>query len=426
MMTSTHRPVVLSAIVALSAAMTTAPATAQSGPTPLAVVATPSLLRQWAPAEGYYIDGRDTIILRIVEGRLFVELPDASVELVLKDGKLVAASTGPTIGPIEIDLRGRFVSYRGTRFERGSWQEPPLPPPAIASVIGDYVNGVRHIVIFERNGRSYASLSPGVYTPMSASGQGHWTISSGSASATSKRLTVITKNGVRSVRVDGVAFTLRPVTEDRPTPLTFEQLTRLRAIALQAAPPHESGKRPSDLISLTSIDPTIHRNIVYATPNNFIGQPVYTHAVAMMQRPAAVALARVNAALSRDGYGLFVFDAYRPWYVTKIFWDASLPKNKIFVADPAEGSRHNRGCAVDLSLFKIATGKEVEMPSSYDENSPRSNPTYSGGTTHQRWLREKLRTAMVAGDFTVDDVEWWHFNYADWASYPIGNVEISE
>jgi len=82
-----------------------------------------------------------------------------------------------------------------------------------------------------------------------------------------------------------------------------------------------------------------------------------------LQRPAAEALVRVQRALKEQGYGLVVFDGYRPWAVTKIFWDATPPEKRNFTADPAEGSKHNRGCAVDLSLVDLKTGREVEMPS---------------------------------------------------------------
>ena len=103
-----------------------------------------------------------------------------------------------------------------------------------------------------------------------------------------------------------------------------------------------------------------------------------------MQKPAAEALARVHTKLKQRGYGLLVFDAYRPWHVTKMFWDATPEKFHNFVADPSKGSRHNRGCAVDLALYDVKTGKPVEMVSGYDEFSDRAFPDYTGGTSRQR------------------------------------------
>jgi D-alanyl-D-alanine dipeptidase len=96
------------------------------------------------------------------------------------------------------------------------------------------------------------------------------------------------------------------------------------------------------------------------------------------------------------------------------------------VANPKEGSKHNRGCAIDLSLYEIASGKEVQMTSQYDEMSERSYPNYTGGTAEQRKMRDLLRRLMEANDFTVYDCEWWHFDYKDWKSYRIENIQFSE
>jgi D-alanyl-D-alanine dipeptidase len=119
-----------------------------------------------------------------------------------------------------------------------------------------------------------------------------------------------------------------------------------------------------------------------------------------------------------------VHDAYRPWYVTKIFWDATPTDKHEFVADPAVGSRHNRGCAVDLTLYDLKTGRTVEMPGLYDEMSARAYPTYAGGTAEQRRLRDLLRRHTEAEGFTVYEYEWWHFDYRDWKSYAIQNARF--
>ena len=145
-------------------------------------------------------------------------------------------------------------------------------------------------------------------------------------------------------------------------------VAELRAEALAAKPPAESGTfRKSDLVDLTTLDPRIKLDIRYATSDDFLSTPVYTSARAFLQRPAAEALLRAHRELMKQGYGVVIFDAYRPWYVTKIFWDATPPDKREFVADPAEGSRHNRGCAVDLSLYDLKTGREIEMTGGYDE-----------------------------------------------------------
>jgi D-alanyl-D-alanine dipeptidase len=192
-------------------------------------------------------------------------------------------------------------------------------------------------------------------------------------------------------------------------------------------PPHENGNfKITDLVELVKQDTSIHLDIRYATSNNLEGRPVYTEARAFLQRPAAEALAQVNKDLKQLGYGLLVFDGYRPWSVTKLFWDLTPKKDKIFVANPKEGSKHNRGCAVDLSLFEIATGKEVEMTGIYDEMSERSYPNYTGGTAEQRKMRDLLRSKMESHGFSVYEYEWWHFDFSDWKSYRIGNIQFSE
>jgi D-alanyl-D-alanine dipeptidase len=197
----------------------------------------------------------------------------------------------------------------------------------------------------------------------------------------------------------------------------------LTKAALAASPPHEAGSLLApDLVDLATLDPGIKLDIRYATGNNFLGTPVYQEARAFLQRPAAEALARAHRRLAEQGFGLLIHDAYRPWYVTKVFWEATPEQKRVFVADPAQGSRHNRGCAVDLTLYRLADGRAVEMPGVYDEMSERSYPGFPGGTSEQRWRRELLRAAMEEEGFTVYDAEWWHFDYRDWRRYPILNL----
>ncbi len=204
-------------------------------------------------------------------------------------------------------------------------------------------------------------------------------------------------------------------------------VAELRREALAARPPVEKGEfRAPDLVDLVRVVPNLKLDIRYATSNNFLGTPVYDQARAFLQRPAGEALARVARALRRQGYGLLVFDAYRPWYVTKIFWDATPADKKQFVADPSKGSQHNRGCAVDLTLYDVKTGRAVSMPSGYDEMSERAYVDYAGGSAQERRHRAILRSAMEAEGFTVYPYEWWHYDYRDWKSYGIGNAPFQK
>jgi D-alanyl-D-alanine dipeptidase len=305
---------------------------------------------------------------------------------------------------------------------------PPAPPPARwLPLIGEYGPDSAPRLVLERGGHVALLVGrKGTPAPMNELSDGVFTAADGSrvvfSRAADGRPTSVTVGWARLARrqvgpESGNQLLVPPV---RP-------IAELRREALAATPPVEQGTfRAPELVELTRLDPTIKLEIRYATSNNLFGTPFYSEARAFLQRPAAEALVRVSAALRTRGYGLLVHDGYRPWYVTKMFWDASPPDKHIFVADPAQGSRHNRGCAVDLTLYDLATGAPVEMVSTYDETSPRAYPDYPGGTSRQRWHRELLRRAMEAERFTVYEAEWWHFDYADWRQYPILNVAFDK
>lgn len=288
------------------------------------------------------------------------------------------------------------------------------------AVIGQYGDKAAPLTVFERDGALFVDgrgLSAARLTPRGGAryavvGGGDLVLESGAVLLNGSRLAyhdfgAETEAAIRAaVRADPAA---------------------LRQRALAATPPIETGERlPADLVDLTSVDPRIKLDIRYAGSNNFMGVPLYERAAAYMQRPAAEALGRVQKALAAKGYGLLIHDAYRPWFVTWMFWEATPPEDHAFVADPAKGSRHNRGCAVDLTLYDLKTGKPVEMPSRYDEFSGRAYADFIGGATRQRALRAVLREAMVAEGFEVYPEEWWHFDYKDWRRYGIGTRAFTE
>ena len=191
-------------------------------------------------------------------------------------------------------------------------------------------------------------------------------------------------------------------------------------------PPVEKGPfRAPELVELKELDPGLRFDVRYATANNFLGRSVYPQARVFMQKPAAAAVVRAHARLKPYGYGLLIFDGYRPWTVTKLFWESVSKDKRPFLADPKEGSRHNRGCAVDLSLYDLKTGLEVAMPSQYDEMTERAYPDYPGGTAESRRLRGLLRKVMEAGGFSVYKTEWWHFDYKNWREYAILDLPFS-
>ena len=299
---------------------------------------------------------------------------------------------------------------------------PLAPPQAVASRLGQYGTADNILTVYESEGRLFADGHGLKQTPLTPVGQGRYRADTADIAFEGKGPTeTLILNDERLARHDfgaEVGATIHAKVKADPA--------AIRAQALAASPPVETAKKPADLVALTTVDRRIKLDIRYATANNFMGFPLYERAGAYMQRPAAEALGRAQKALAAQGYGLLIHDAYRPWFVTKMFWEATPPDSRVFVADPAEGSKHNRGCAVDLTLYDLKTGKPVEMTGRYDEMSTRSYADFVGGTSRQRALRQMLRTAMEAQGFTVYPQEWWHFDYKDWPSYGIGTVTFTE
>jgi len=286
-------------------------------------------------------------------------------------------------------------------------QPKPQPAPArFRPLLGEYVHENQTIIVLENDGKLNA-------------------LTKGSPPAQMREISTNAFSR-KQLTLDNVTYTRKPLgPEEGVTQLKVEPLRPVPVLlkeALAAQPPQETGDfLPTDLVELTKLDPTIKLDIRYATTNNLFGTVFYSQPRAFLQRAPAEALVRVNRKLKSAGYGLLVHDGYRPWYVTKVFWEATPEDKKIFVADPSKGSRHNRGAAVDLTLYDLKTGKPVEMVSTYDETTERAHPDYPGGTSLQRWHRNLLRTAMEAEGFTVYEAEWWHFDYKDWQRYRIGN-----
>jgi D-alanyl-D-alanine dipeptidase len=312
-------------------------------------------------------------------------------------------------------------------------QAKPLPAPASwRGLIGEYGPDDGILYILEKDGRLYALFKRVESEPLTEVSKNIFTFPARGARAGQRAVFTRDARGrATQVEVGGRLYKRRQIEPEaganqlRVAPL--RPVPELLKEARTATPPQEQGEfRPTDLVELTKLDPTIKLEIRYATTNNLFGTVFYTEARAFMQRPAAEALVRVNSKLKEKGYGLLVHDAYRPWYVTKVFWDATPADKKKFVADPKQGSRHNRGCAVDLTLYDLKTGRPVEMVSTYDETTDRAYPDYPGGTSLQRWHRDLLRAAMEAEGFKVYEAEWWHFDYKDWQHYRIGNVPFEQ
>ena len=177
------------------------------------------------------------------------------------------------------------------------------------------------------------------------------------------------------------------------------------------------------LVNIQQINPHIRIEIRYATPNNFMKETLYPpSARCLLRREVAVKLDRVQQVLEKKGLGLKIFDGYRPLSVQKKMW-AKFPLEG-YVANPAKGSNHNRGAAVDLTLVD-AEGRELPMPSDYDEFSERAHRDYAGCTPEQSKNRKLLEDEMAKEGFRGISTEWWHFDDKDCKSYPILDLPFS-
>ncbi|WP_448701413.1 M15 family metallopeptidase [Mucilaginibacter sp. AW1-3] len=178
------------------------------------------------------------------------------------------------------------------------------------------------------------------------------------------------------------------------------------------------------LVEISKYVPGIQLDIRYATPNNFMHQRMYTQARAFTRLPVAKALRAVEAELALQGLGLKIYDAYRPYSVTVQFYQKASDKN--FVANPKKGSKHNRGCAIDLSLINLKTGKELDMPTPFDSFSPIAAADYPNLPPQILQNRLILKTAMEHHGFRVLSNEWWHFDFIGWQNYELLDVPFGD
>lgn len=194
----------------------------------------------------------------------------------------------------------------------------------------------------------------------------------------------------------------------------------------KAAKPVVAKIDPGKLVELTRLDPSIRLDIRYATADNFTGRQLYDEPRAFLTAEAAAALVRAHARAKKDGYGFLIYDAYRPLAVTKTMWAVTPRAKRNYVANPKKGSKHNRGCAIDLTLCDLASGKPVEMPSPFDEFTARAHRDYRGASAAAIANRGRLRAYMEAEDFRGMSNEWWHFDYRGWEHFPIQDIAFDQ
>jgi D-alanyl-D-alanine dipeptidase len=180
-----------------------------------------------------------------------------------------------------------------------------------------------------------------------------------------------------------------------------------------------------EIVYLKDFIPGITLDIRYATANNLMHRPMYRTPAAFLRLPAAQALLAVQQQLRPMGYGLKVYDGYRPYSVTVTFYEAY--HDTTFVASPYTGSRHNRGCAVDLTLIDLKTGKELFMPTPYDAFTKQASATWTEGLSEQALRNRKLlQDVMLQHGFVIYPSEWWHFDFAGWQNYPVTDISFED
>lgn len=178
------------------------------------------------------------------------------------------------------------------------------------------------------------------------------------------------------------------------------------------------------LINLAKFVPGLVLDIRYATTNNFTGEKIYNLARAYARQPVAEALRKVQADLNKQGLGIKIFDAYRPYKATVKFYE--IYHDTTYVASPYRGSRHNRGCALDLTVINLRTGEELKMPTGYDSFQKAAWPSTPVADPEVRKNRTLLITAMEKYGFKVNSSEWWHFDFIGWKNYEVLDIDFEE
>ena len=380
---------------------------------------------------GKYRSAKNSLDVTLSAGRLWLLPARPGMRLDLRKLGDSYVTDGLLDHGIRVTRDGDKLRSRENVYERRPDRKPEPPPTKWEGLIGEYGWDHNTMYILEKDGKLHALIEWVFLYPLEEESADVYRFPNFGLYHGEKLIFTRGAKG-RATQVEAATVVFKRRRLDGENGRTFRirprrPIEEIRKEALAARPPASRGElNKPDLVELTALDSTIKLDIRYAGTNNFVGVPFYKSAKAFLQRPAAQALVRAHRKLKEKGYGLLIHDGYRPWYVTKMFREATPPKFHNFVADPEQGSRHNRGCAVDLSLYDLETGKPVDMVGGYDEFSDRSYADYPGGTSRQRWHRDLLRRAMEAEGFTVYEAEWWHFDYKDWRKYPTSNLTFEE
>lgn len=331
-------------------------------------------------------------------------------------------------------LAAGLLFYVQTGAELALAAVPNDAPKDIKYILGFYYGNGENILIRENNGRlellyrtaqEDRSFAAANLYPLSKVHFDSYTLQeSGPMSNTEAgvRFERDTDGYGISCRVGGNTYSryfLGTTTGERAKPFRLEERSaedwaKLRAEAAKAAVPAAlAAGEQAQLVDAASVA-GLKVNSVYAGSDNLFGAPLYSTPKLFVAKDAAAALGRVQQRLAAYGYGLVLWDAYRPWSVSKLA-NLALPEGKKdMLEDPeVKGSTHNTGNAVDVGLYSLDSGEELDMGCGFDEPSLRQYASYAGGTSRERYLRSLLREEMELQGFKGIEMEWWHFEYGD-------------
>lgn len=230
-----------------------------------------------------------------------------------------------------------------------------------------------------------------------------------------------------SCSVGGNRYSRRFFAGENGRPFRFAPVSDWQALktAADAAvmPAQLSAGQQAQLVDLAQAVPGLKFDLRYAQADNCFGQALTDDQRAFLDADAAQALAQAQQYLKPYGYGILVWEAYRPWSVSKLAYDALPTDKKSMLPAPEVGFSHNTGRSIDVSLYLLANGENAGMISVFDEPSVRQYASFAGGTTLERYRRDLLRSAMQMAGFTASGTEWWHFDYGDIKGFAHLNVK---
>ena len=179
-----------------------------------------------------------------------------------------------------------------------------------------------------------------------------------------------------------------------------------------------------ELVDLELVIPTMLFDIRYATTNNFTKEKIYAFPKAYARRSVAEALIKAQQEFATMGLGIKMFDAYRPYKATVKFYE--LYHDTTYVASPYRGSRHNRGCALDMTIANLKTGEDLKMPTEFDSFKKEAWPTTPVSDPVARKNLALIIKVMEKNGFKVNSSEWWHFDFVGWQKYEVMDIDFEE